>query len=356
MLERDGLVAETSGPARADQADPRVLADAARPTSSSRRRHDKMLSAVLREVREQFGTPAVDRIFDGLSKRAVDRARRRITAETPEKRVAQLTEMLRESGVVADYSLIDGGFALHEHNCPYTSVAQGASRNVPGDPPRDRRDDRRRARRRRSRWRSGGKECRFEMKPATRRDDRVVEREAMDFPKFQRLVEERTGLSHDGEPDRQRRVLQRLVRRHVQLFLKVGPGAVIEDISYFTTGCGFGTATCSLVVDLAKGKTIDDAAAISPADVEAQLGGYPEKKKDYPERALEALHVAIDDYRAQVAAGAIPDSGHAAMPAAAAAAPSRQRLRRVAPPRRAATESSSSSSAKRRQLCSNSIS
>ena len=27
-------------------------------------------------------------------------------------------------------------------------------------------------------------------------------------------------------------------------FLKVGPGAVIEDISYFTTGCGFGTATC----------------------------------------------------------------------------------------------------------------
>ena len=69
-------------------------------------------------------TPAVDRIFDGLSKRAVDRARQRITAETPEKKVAQLTEMLRESGVVADYSLIDGGFALHEHNCPYTTVAK----------------------------------------------------------------------------------------------------------------------------------------------------------------------------------------------------------------------------------------
>ena len=96
-------------------------------------------------------------------------------------------------------------------------------------------------------------------------------------------------------------------------FLKVGPGAVIEDISYFTTGCGFGTATCSLVVELAKGKTIDEAMAITNADIEAQLAGYPEKKKDYPERALEALKVAIDDYRAKVTSGEVPD--YAAMPA-----------------------------------------
>jgi predicted ArsR family transcriptional regulator len=32
--------------------------------------------------------------------------------------------MLRKSGVVAEYSLIDGGFALHEHNCPYSSAAK----------------------------------------------------------------------------------------------------------------------------------------------------------------------------------------------------------------------------------------
>ena len=95
-------------------------------------------------------------------------------------------------------------------------------------------------------------------------------------------------------------------------FLKVGPGAVIEDISYFTTGCGFGTATCSLMVDLAKGKTVDEALAITPGDVEQQLGGYPEKKKDYPQRAIEALHVAIDDYQQKIASGAIPDYG--AMP------------------------------------------
>jgi nitrogen fixation NifU-like protein len=97
-------------------------------------------------------------------------------------------------------------------------------------------------------------------------------------------------------------------------FLKVGPGAIIEDISYFTTGCGFGTATCSLVVQLAKGKSVDEAAALRGADIEAQLDGYPEKKKDYPERALEALKVAIEDYRSKVAAGALPD--YAAIPAA----------------------------------------
>ena len=96
-------------------------------------------------------------------------------------------------------------------------------------------------------------------------------------------------------------------------FLKVGPGAVIEDISYFTTGCGFGTATCSLVVDLVRGRTIDEAEALSTAEIEAALDGYPEKKKDYPQRAIEALHVAVADYRAKLVAGSIPD--FAAMPA-----------------------------------------
>ena len=47
-----------------------------------------------------------------------------MTADEPEQKVAQLTEMLRKSGVVAEYSLIDGGFALHEHNCPYSNAAK----------------------------------------------------------------------------------------------------------------------------------------------------------------------------------------------------------------------------------------
>ncbi len=79
---------------------------------------------MLREVRDQFGESAVAQIFDGLSRRAVERARQKITATQPEKKVSQLTEMLRHNGVVADYSLIDGGFVLHEHTCPYSSTAK----------------------------------------------------------------------------------------------------------------------------------------------------------------------------------------------------------------------------------------
>lgn len=139
----------------------------------------------------------------------------------------------------------------------------------------------------------------------------------MNFPKFQKLVEERTGFRTMENATASGEYFSDSCGDMYNFFLRVGPGAVIEDISYFTTGCGFGTATCSLVVELAKGKTIDEAAALSTAEIEALLDGYPEKKKDYPERALEALHVALDDYRSKVASGTIPD--FAAMPRAAAA-------------------------------------
>jgi NifU-like protein involved in Fe-S cluster formation len=141
----------------------------------------------------------------------------------------------------------------------------------------------------------------------------------VNFPKFQQLVEERSGFRTMENATASGEYFSDSCGDMYNFFLRVGPGAVIEDISYFTTGCGFGTATCSLVVDLAKGKTIDEAAALSAAEIEAQLDGYPEKKKDYPERALEALHVALDDYRAKVAGGKVPD--YASVPRAAAPQP-----------------------------------
>lgn len=141
----------------------------------------------------------------------------------------------------------------------------------------------------------------------------------MNFPKFQRLVEERSGFRTMENPTASGEYFSDSCGDMYNFFLRVGPGAVIDDISYFTTGCGFGTATCSLVVELAKGKTVDEAAAITSAEIEAQLDGYPEKKKDYPERALEALEVAIADYRAKVSSGSVPD--YSAMPRAEAPTP-----------------------------------
>jgi predicted ArsR family transcriptional regulator len=163
VLERDGLVVEK--PVRRGPTKPTLefslTSDADKLFPQA---YDKMLDAVLREVRDQFGAPAVERIFDGLSRRAVERARQKITASEPEQRVAQLTQMLRESGVVAEYSLIDGGFALHEHNCPYSGVSkehpemcqvihQVIDETIGGEHVQT------------ESLAHGGKECRFEMKP-----------------------------------------------------------------------------------------------------------------------------------------------------------------------------------------------
>ena len=146
----------------------------------------------------------------------------------------------------------------------------------------------------------------------------------MNFAKFQALVEHRTGFRTMESPTASGEYFSDSCGDLYTFFLKVGPGDVIEDISYFTTGCGFGTATCSLLVELAKGKTIDEALAISDADIEAALDGYPEKKKDYPERSRFALQAAVEDYRAKRAAGQITDAmleeARATVAAAAAAA------------------------------------
>ena len=121
VLERDGLVVEK--PVRRGPTKPTLeFSLTAAADKLFPQQYDKMLDAVLREVRQQYGEPAVGKIFDGISRRAVDKAKARVTATDPEEKVAQLTEVLRESGVVADYSLIDGGFALEEHNCPYSGL------------------------------------------------------------------------------------------------------------------------------------------------------------------------------------------------------------------------------------------
>jgi NifU-like protein involved in Fe-S cluster formation len=130
----------------------------------------------------------------------------------------------------------------------------------------------------------------------------------VNFAKFQDLVEKRTGFRTMENPMATGEYFSDSCGDLYTYFLKVGPGDVIEDISYFTTGCGFGTATCSLLVDLARGRTVDAAYAITEADIEAALDGYPEKKKDYPQRSLSALRAAIDDYRAKRAAGKISDA------------------------------------------------
>jgi nitrogen fixation NifU-like protein len=70
----------------------------------------------------------------------------------------------------------------------------------------------------------------------------------------------------------------------------------IEDVKFKTFGCGAAVATSSMVTDLAKGKTLEDAMKITRGDVADELGGLPPIKMHCSNLAADALHVAIEDY------------------------------------------------------------
>ncbi len=72
---------------------------------------------------------------------------------------------------------------------------------------------------------------------------------------------------------------------------------VIEDIRFRTFGCGSAIATASMVTELAKGKTIEEAEKITRQDVADELEGLPPRKMHCSNLAADALHRAIDDYR-----------------------------------------------------------
>lgn len=70
----------------------------------------------------------------------------------------------------------------------------------------------------------------------------------------------------------------------------------IEDIKFKTFGCGAAIATSSMITELAKGKTLDEALKITRADVAESLGGLPPIKMHCSNLAADALHAAIKDY------------------------------------------------------------
>lgn len=73
----------------------------------------------------------------------------------------------------------------------------------------------------------------------------------------------------------------------------------IEDIKFKTFGCGAAIATSSMITELAKGKTIEEAIKISRGDVADSLGGLPPIKMHCSNLAADALHAAIKDYHAK---------------------------------------------------------
>jgi nitrogen fixation NifU-like protein len=73
----------------------------------------------------------------------------------------------------------------------------------------------------------------------------------------------------------------------------------IADIKFKTFGCGAAIATSSMITELAKGKTIEEAMKITRGDVADSLGGLPPIKMHCSNLAADALRAAIKDYQAK---------------------------------------------------------
>ncbi len=81
----------------------------------------------------------------------------------------------------------------------------------------------------------------------------------------------------------------------MRLYIKVEGGRIV-DVRFKTFGCGAAIATSSMVTDLVKGKTLEEALQISNKAVAEALGGLPKIKMHCSVLAEEALRAAIDDY------------------------------------------------------------
>ncbi len=70
----------------------------------------------------------------------------------------------------------------------------------------------------------------------------------------------------------------------------------LEDVKFKTFGCGAAIATSSMVTEMAKGKTLEEALKITRNDVADALEGLPPVKMHCSNLAADGLHAAIKDY------------------------------------------------------------
>jgi predicted ArsR family transcriptional regulator len=123
LLERDGLVAGQS--VRRGKTKPTVeYALTPEAEKYFPQQYDRMLNAVLREIRLTGGDAAVQAIFESMSRRQTERLKTTIGDKPLPERIIDLTAMLRHAGVEAEAEATADGFTIREHNCPYSKTVE----------------------------------------------------------------------------------------------------------------------------------------------------------------------------------------------------------------------------------------
>ena len=83
----------------------------------------------------------------------------------------------------------------------------------------------------------------------------------------------------------------------MRMYIQVDPETqVITDVKFNTFGCGSAIATSSMATEMIKGKTVDEALAVTNRQVVDALGGLPAHKLHCSVLAEESIKSAVKDY------------------------------------------------------------
>lgn len=105
-------------------------------------------------------------------------------------------------------------------------------------------------------------------------------------------IEDADGVGRVGNP-----VCGDLMWIYIKIAKNEKDEEIISDIKFKTFGCGSAVSTSSMITEMAKGMTLDEAYKITRQNVADELDGLPPIKMHCSNLAADALKAAIDNYR-----------------------------------------------------------